>query len=88
MMPSLLAVFMAIVGGIIFGIMAKFSLGRYLLEKYPTLFSFGLASKDGPSKEMAENTNFHMTLVGLGWKTEVSDPKANHQEDPNRKVKA
>ena len=33
-------------------------------------FSFGAVSKDGPSKEMAEGTNFEMTLLGKGWKQE------------------
>ena len=52
--------------GIIFGILAKFRIGRYLLEKYPGFFSLGMVSKQGPSRRMAENTNFEMKLYGRG----------------------
>ena len=84
--PSMFYALLTIFAGMIFGILAKFSGGRYLLENYPSFFSFGLVSKDGPSKEMAENTNFVMTLVGQGWKEKVTDPKSNHQDEPNRQV--
>lgn len=53
--------------GIIFGILAKFSFGRTLLEKFPGVFSAGAVSKQGPSREVAENTNFTLTLIGFGW---------------------
>jgi short subunit dehydrogenase-like uncharacterized protein len=51
----------------IFGIFASFRFGRKLLEDYPGFFSFGAVSKKGPSRRMAENTNFEMKLVGQGW---------------------
>ena len=41
-----------------------------LLLPHSRFFSFGAVSKDGPSKEMAEGTNFEMTLLGKGWKQE------------------
>ena len=44
-------------------------------------FSFGAVSKDGPSKEMAEGTNFEMTLLGKGWKQE-----GKPEGKPDRKV--
>ena len=44
-------------------------------------FSFGAVSKDGPSKEMAEGTNFEMTLLGKGWKQE-----GKAEGKPDRKV--
>jgi len=67
---SLLSVFLTMLIGIIFGILAKFRIGRYLLEKYPGFFSLGMVSKQGPSRRMAENTNFEMKLYGRGWKGE------------------
>jgi len=44
--------------GLIFGLLAKVSFGRVLLETFPGFFSAGAVSKEGPSKEVADNTNF------------------------------
>lgn len=87
-MSSAFYCFLAIVAGIIFGLLAKFSVGRSLLEAFPGVFSFGTVSKKGPSKEMAEETNFVMTLVGTGWSTtsDESDPAADRTDDQDRRV--
>lgn len=53
--------------GYIFGILAKYKFGRTLLEAFPRFFSYGMISKQGPSRRMAENTNFEMKLFGKGW---------------------
>ncbi len=53
--------------GILFGIMATFEFGRRLLEQYPSIFTGGLVTKEGPSKEMVKNTNFEYRLYGWGW---------------------
>ena len=66
--PTLWGAALTILVGIMFGILAKFKLGRDLLEKYPKFFSLGAVSKEGPSRKMAENTNFELTLIGQGWK--------------------
>ncbi len=79
---SLFSVFMIMLAGIMFGLLAKFEFGRKLLESYPGIFSFGTVSKEGPSKEMADNTNFEMTLIGKGWK----DKSASHEAKPDREV--
>ena len=54
---------MTILCGAVFGLFAKTAFGRSLLEMYPEFFSMGQVSKKGPSKEMAENTDFILTLV-------------------------
>jgi hypothetical protein len=51
--------------GLIFGLLAKFSLGRTLLETFPGLFSAGTVSKSGPKREVAENTNFVSQNISL-----------------------
>jgi short subunit dehydrogenase-like uncharacterized protein len=56
--------------GMFFGFLAMYKAGRWLLEKYPAFFSMGMVSKQGPTRRMAENTNFEMTLYGRGWKGE------------------
>ena len=53
--------------GLVFGILAHYSWGRRLLERFPGVFSFGMVSKSGVPKQKADNTNFEMTLVGEGW---------------------
>ncbi|XP_034664023.1 saccharopine dehydrogenase-like oxidoreductase [Drosophila subobscura] len=51
----------------VIGILAKFSLGRQLLLKYPSFFSGGMASRDGPSEARMERTFFRMTMKATGW---------------------
>jgi short subunit dehydrogenase-like uncharacterized protein len=77
---------LTILAGAVFGVLAKFGFGRTLLEKYPSLFSFGMVSKEGPTREVAENTNFEMTLVGKGWKEEGKEPTFDHDGPPSRQV--
>ena len=77
---------MAVLTGAVIGLLSQFSFGRSLLKSHPRFFSFGFYSKEGPSREMAENTNFVTTIVGRGWKTRSEDPKANHPNKPERKV--
>ena len=63
-------------------LMVSTSFGLRLLENHPRLFTFGSVSKEGPSLETAQNTNFKITLVGKGWKTKA----AKHDADPDREV--
>jgi len=65
---SLFYAFVIAFYGMIFGILAKFSFGRVLLEKFPGLFSAGAVSKDGPKREVAENTNFVKRSIKLNNK--------------------
>jgi len=60
---SLWAALKTIFYGSLFGLFAGFKCGRSLLLNYPSFFSGGAVTKEGPSKEMAEGTTFHMTLV-------------------------
>lgn len=50
-----------------FGLMTKFQIGRKLLIKYPSFFSAGFVSPDGPSEERMERTYFKMTIKANGW---------------------
>ena len=72
---GLIYALLTILMGLLFGIFAKFRIGRYLLERFPGFFSAGAVSKQGPSRRMAENTNFEMTLFGKGtikWYPSIS----------------
>nr|ACO15568.1 Probable saccharopine dehydrogenase [Caligus clemensi] len=71
--------------GIVFGFLASKKFGRSLLENYPGIFSWGGVSKEGPSKAMADGTDFKVTLLGKGWKDKV--PNRPDDSKPNRLVK-
>lgn len=70
--------------GFIFGLLAGRKFGRVLLEKFPGFFTFGGVTKEGPSKEMAANTNFKVTLIGKGWNDKN---KSRKHEKPEKEVK-
>ena len=48
--------------GAVFGLLASFKFGIYLLETFPGFFSLGYVTKAGPPKETAESSYFKMTL--------------------------
>uniref|UniRef100_A0A8C4N787 Saccharopine dehydrogenase-like oxidoreductase n=1 Tax=Eptatretus burgeri TaxID=7764 RepID=A0A8C4N787_EPTBU len=73
---------LAILMGIIFGLMARFSFGRKLLEKYPKLFSFGIFSHEGPTEKQMQGTSFSMTFFGEGF-SQTQDMK---QDKPEQKI--
>uniref|UniRef100_A0A1I8PW73 Saccharopine dehydrogenase NADP binding domain-containing protein n=1 Tax=Stomoxys calcitrans TaxID=35570 RepID=A0A1I8PW73_STOCA len=64
---SYLTACLVAMAAVTFGLLAKFSFGRRLLLKYPSLFSFGFASHEGPSEADMERTYFTMTMKALGW---------------------
>lgn len=70
--------------GVIFGLMVKTSITRRLLLNYPSLFSFGLVSHEGPSDEARANTFFHMTFHGVGWSDKKEDAEDKHSGPPNK----
>ena len=80
---SLLVAIKVMIIGAIFGFLAGSKFGRRMLEKYPGFFTAGGVSKKGPSKRMADNTNFKVTLVGKGWNDKVKD----RTDKPNKMVK-
>ncbi|XP_070828396.1 saccharopine dehydrogenase-like oxidoreductase [Chaetodon trifascialis] len=69
--------------GMMFFFLTKFSFGRNLLIKYPEFFSFGLFSKDGPTREQMEAASFQFAFYGEGY-TEGQDPSKGK---PNAKIR-
>ncbi|XP_034435789.1 saccharopine dehydrogenase b [Hippoglossus hippoglossus] len=69
-------------GGLIFWFMTKFSLGRRLLTRFPSFFSFGVFSKAGPTMKQMEDTCFSLTFFGEGY-SENTDPSKGR---PNAKI--
>lgn len=79
---GLFSVVKLLCGGFLFWLMVKFSLGRKLLITFPSLFSFGLFTKSGPTMKQIEDTCFSLTLFGEGY-AEGTDPT---QGQPNAKI--
>lgn len=72
--------------GVMFAILAKFQCGRNLLLKYPSFFTHGYVSHEGPSKKVRENTHFSIKFVAKGWSTKSARPTDKHKEAPNKKM--
>lgn len=84
--PSVLRSISVIFFAVIFGIMANFALTRTLLLKYPSVFSFGMFSKNGPTRKQMEETNFSLAIVGIGYDETLPDPDQQHSHQPNKRL--
>lgn len=62
--------------------------GRYLLEKYPHIISFGFFTKEGPTREQVETTRLSVTLHGKGWSKNLtgSDPHSEPSRPFDKEV--
>jgi len=78
-MPNIFAALGALIWAVFFGIMASFSYGRQLLEKYPHIFSFGFFSHEGPTREQLKETTFKTQIFGRGW---LGKKNLKAEEDP------
>lgn len=85
-LPSFLYMVMTILLGLIIGVMAKFSIGRSLILKYPQIFTFGVFKHGGPSKKQIETSSFSITLIGKGWTEKLADPDSQHDTPPDTKM--
>ncbi|EDO47318.1 predicted protein [Nematostella vectensis] len=71
--PSFLAVMLLMFFGAIFAMLCRFHWGRKLLEKYPKVFSLGLFSHEGPTKEQMEQASFSLLMYGSGYGKKTAD---------------
>ncbi|KAK5873820.1 hypothetical protein PBY51_018824 [Eleginops maclovinus] len=76
-------VFKMLFAGLIFWLFVKFSFGRKLLLKHPEFFSFGVFSKEGPTRKQMKESTFQFDFFGEGY-TEGQDPS---QGKPNGKIR-
>lgn len=69
-----------------FGFMSKFQYGRKLLIKYPTFFSGGYVSPEGPSEERMEKSFFKMTIKANGWPSsqQLAEGSDQYTEPPSK----
>ncbi|GBM84061.1 Saccharopine dehydrogenase-like oxidoreductase [Araneus ventricosus] len=67
-------------------IMCLPSAGRTLLQKYPSLFSAGLFSKRGPSRQQIMESFTKLTFYADGWKKKAADSEKQLTK-PDKKLK-
>ncbi|XP_037045719.1 saccharopine dehydrogenase-like oxidoreductase [Bradysia coprophila] len=71
---------------ILFGTFAFFACGRKLLNKYPSFFSAGNVSLNGPTRKQVTEANFEMTIVGHGWKDKLKSPTEEPHSPPEQLI--
>ncbi|XP_055947988.1 saccharopine dehydrogenase-like oxidoreductase [Argiope bruennichi] len=71
----------------LFGFLSLFSLGRYLLVKYPSFFTAGAFSTKGPTRQQVMEGTTKITLYGKGWKDKLSEPTDQHTTEPDTQMK-
>lgn len=64
---SLLGVVRFITVGVFIGLFGKTGIGRWLLLKFPSLFSLGWFRKKGPTEDEVASATFKMWFVGHGF---------------------
>ncbi|KAF3444821.1 hypothetical protein FNV43_RR14514 [Rhamnella rubrinervis] len=64
---SLLGIFRFMTVGIFIGLLGRFDFGRWLLLKFPSVFSLGWFKKKGPSEDEVRSASFKMWFIGHGF---------------------
>ncbi|CAN1146239.1 Probable mitochondrial saccharopine dehydrogenase-like oxidoreductase At5g39410 [Linum perenne] len=70
--------------GVFIGLLGKSSIGRWLLLKFPSIFSLGWFRKKGPSEDEVASASFKMWFVGRGysnWNEEASEENKKKKPD-------
>lgn len=84
--PSRFAAYAMAFFAVIFGIMARFSLTRALLLKFPQVFTAGTFKKGGPSMKQIKESGFSWTFFASGYSETLADPEAQHEHAPDKKM--
>ena len=72
---SLWGCFLLTLGGIIMSLMNKTTFTQNLMIKYPSIFTFGVFSHEGPTPQQLRETTFSMTMLGQGFSKNSLDKK-------------
>lgn len=78
---SLLSIFGVIIVGIFMGVLGMFSFGRWLLLKFPSVFSLGMFRKQGPTEDEVNSASFKMWFVGHGYSDTSLVSQGNRKPD-------
>ncbi|KAK7394450.1 hypothetical protein VNO78_14978 [Psophocarpus tetragonolobus] len=78
---SLLGIIRIFMVGVFIGLLGGFGFGRWLLLKFPLIFSLGWFQKNGPSEEEVESASFKMWFVGRGYSDSSTALQGNAKPD-------
>ncbi|KAL2329918.1 hypothetical protein Fmac_017499 [Flemingia macrophylla] len=78
---SLLGILRISMVGIFIGLLGGIGFGRWLLLKFPSIFSLGWFRKKGPTEDEVESASFKMWFVGRGFSDESIASKGNTKPD-------
>lgn len=77
---SIFGVFRFITIGMFIGLLGRNSIGRWLLLKFPSIFSLGWFRKKGPTEEEVRRASFKMWFIGHGFSDCTSLAAGDHQQ--------
>nr|XP_042900286.1 saccharopine dehydrogenase-like oxidoreductase [Parasteatoda tepidariorum] len=86
-MPHFFMVLIVAIYAIFLVIMTRFSFGQSLLAKYPSFFSAGIFSSEGPTRKQVMESGSKFTFYGQGWKEKLSNPTDQHNTKPDTRMK-
>jgi short subunit dehydrogenase-like uncharacterized protein len=73
-LPNLLGLIVVLCFGVILHTFTRLgSFGTSLLLRYPSIFTFGFFTHDGPTKKEVENGSFSMDLYSTGYNNSISN---------------
>ncbi|KAL2329915.1 hypothetical protein Fmac_017496 [Flemingia macrophylla] len=81
---SLLGILRIIMVGVFIGLLGGVGFGKWLLLKFPLIFSLGFFRKKGPTEEEVESASFKIWFVGHGFSDESIASQGNIK--PNMEI--
>ncbi|KAL3844631.1 hypothetical protein ACJIZ3_002034 [Penstemon smallii] len=78
---SLLGLLPTVVLGLFLALLCKSAFGRWLLLKYPSVFSLGWFRKEGPTEDEVASATFKMWFVGHGYSDSSLASQGNKKPD-------
>lgn len=78
---DLLGIFRFIAVGMFIGLLGKMAFGRWLLLKFPSVFSLGWFRKKGPTEDEVASASFKMWFIGHGFSDNNRVSQGNTKPD-------
>ncbi|KAK4490724.1 hypothetical protein RD792_001426 [Penstemon davidsonii] len=78
---SLLGLLPTVVLGLFLALLCKSAFGRWLLLKYPSVFSLGWFRKEGPTEDEVASATFKMWFIGHGYSDSSLASQGNKKPD-------
>lgn len=80
-LKSLLGIFRLIIIGMFIGVLGRTAFGRWLLLKFPSVFSLGWFREKGPTEDEVECASFKMWFIGHGYSSRDAASQSNAKPD-------